>query len=186
MNRPSMFFCLAMALAASAFSVQAANLKCQGGRLVDVSGEINTQNIFEANIPAPAASVLPVSKVQSGEICLVLQGVQGEVFNKCGGIVGTIRRQVAQTDGSILAYLTHNIVFGPNEGFQTYNDRAVLVPTSEASFDASEWITQIGNGKGLFSNMAANIVAEGSVSFVPNANHFVLSGTACLKKNTDG
>jgi hypothetical protein len=166
---------LLFAVALGAFSSHAADLKCQNGRLADISGEINTKNIFMTRNT-------PVSKTQSGEICLVLADAQGVFFNKCGGILGTVLRSEPSANETLL---THVVAFGRNEGFLTHNDRAISIPISPAAFNVQESITQIKNGKGLFTGAKARIAAQGTISFSPNSNHFILSGSACLKKKSN-
>lgn len=142
----------------------------------DVSGWVHTTNL--SNV------------LQSGVIKLVIE-VDGEIyFKRKGVIIGQITYQGSNEDGLPTASLEHDIFFGFGNRMETFNDRAVLIPTKfengiPCEFDVSEVISEAIGTKRLkhLSNDEHEIFADGSVSFCSdkNKNKFELSGTVCIK-----
>lgn len=137
----------------------------------DVTGSVNTVNLSQST--------------QGGDIHLTLskQNAQGKnkvVFDEQGVLVGRITN--ATMGGPI--FLSHVALFGPAGSFMTEDDEAILLPTSDCSFDATETISNIVGGTGFFRNVTSvEVVAEGYISFCPNANEnfFELSGSLCVE-----
>jgi hypothetical protein len=142
-----------------------------------VEGDTNTRNITPT--------------LQIGDISLRLSDESGiEVLNESGPLIGNI----TGSEGIGTVLLSHRASFPFGDIFVTKNDKAVLAApyvraalpdgVTACSFFMKETISEIANGKGLFSNViSVNILAEGYISNCPdeNRNEFTLSGNICVE-----
>ncbi len=147
---------------------------CKGTE-ADVSGYVNTTNIYNDGIP---------TGMQAGEVHLILtskDGNNGDLLDKIGGVVGRI---TSQDNFGRPATLNHNMIFEDGVVIETTGDEvkefAPTYPFDSCSFNMVEEITNIWGTK-EFKNASGTITATGTINLCGESNQFILTGTVCLK-----
>ena len=180
-NKRKLYLVVATLLACSNV---AQAIECIDGKLVDVKGSVQTQNIS--------------SVYQVGLINLGLLDNTTVVYANSGSIAGTVTNQNANS-----ITLTHKIDFNPSgtDSIDTQGDHAILLMPplkydsngSACAFNVVESITNF-EGTGFFVGANGYIVATGTVDFCPADvtadqasgapdNTFDLTGQLCIKNN---
>jgi hypothetical protein len=141
-----------------------------------VTGRVTTMNISQTR--------------QVGQICLTMVTADGrELFDDCGALLGKVTSTDTTTGTSTL---NHTAAFDLLESFQTQNDVTQVTGVLDAdadgnpcAFSATEHMTRIRSGTGIFYGAIIDVAGEGSISFCPdkNLNTFQLSGHGCVRRH---
>ena len=142
----------------------------------------NDECKLETTVAGTVDTINVSPSLQVGTIHLKLFKDNGAVmFEEDGGIIGIVTSQNG-TGGSTL---DHDITFADGSKIETTRDTAQITGVNgdpTCSFTVAEEINNFW-GTERFKRATGKIYAIGTISFCEgeNSNHFVLSGTVCLK-----